>query len=103
MTIEPNSVAERKVIQSLGLEVIHRWNGWIGRGPAPRVLDRDGALAALERNLGDLPLRAYHSLRDPVAALSPVLRAIERCKDEMATPEAYAAAARAAAFEGEGR
>ena len=87
---------------SLGLEVVHRWHGRIGRGPAPRVLDRDGALAALERNLGDLPLQDRRSLRDPVAALSPVLRAIERCKDEMVTPEFYAAAARAAAFEGEG-
>ncbi len=89
-------------IHAFGLEVIHGWHHRVGRGPRPRVLDRDGALELLERHLGALPLAIFRDLRDPAAGLAPVLRAIERCKDELVTPEDYAAAARAAAFDGEG-
>ncbi len=32
------------------------WHHRVGRGPRPRVLDRDGALELLERHLGALPL-----------------------------------------------
>ncbi len=89
-------------IHSFGLEVVHGWHHRVGRGPRPRELDRDGALELLERHLDELPLVAFCDLRDPAAGLAPVLRAIERCKDEMVSPEDYAAAAQAAAFDGEG-
>ena len=88
-------------IHAFGLEVVQAWHHRVGRGPRPRVLDRDGALELLERHLGALPLASFRDLRDPAAGLAPVLRAIERCKDELVTPECYAAAVRAAAFDGE--
>ncbi len=89
-------------IHAFGLEVIHGWHHRVGRGPRPRVLDRDGSLELLERHLDALPLTIFRDLRDPAAGLAPVLRAIERCKDEMVTPDEYASATRAAAFDGEG-
>ena len=89
-------------LHAFGLEICHAWHFLIGRGPRPRVLDRDGSLELLERHLDALPLVAFRDLRDPAAGLAPVLRAIERCKDEMVSPEDYAAAARAAALDGEG-
>ena len=89
-------------IHSFGLEVCHAWHFRVGRSPRPRVLDRDGSLELLERHLDALPLAIFRDLRDPAVGLSPVLRAIERCKDELVTAEDYAAATRAAAFDGEG-
>ena len=87
---------------AFGLEALRRWHGRAGLGATPTVLDRDGALGILERNLVRLRLRAHRDLRDPVVTLGPVLRAIERCKDEMVTPEEYAAAVRSADPDGEG-
>lgn len=89
-------------IHAFGLEVVHAWHHRVGRGPRPRVLDRDGALDLLERHLGALPLDRFRDLRNPVAGLAPLLRAIERCKDELVAPADYASAARAAALDGEG-
>lgn len=89
-------------IHSFGLEIVHGWHHRVGHGPRPRVLDRDGVLELLERHSDTLPLAFFRDLRDPAAGLAPILRAIERCKDELVTPEDYAAAARAAAFDGEG-
>lgn len=89
-------------LHAFGSEVVHGWHHRAGRGPRPRVLDRGGALELLECHLGDLPLAIHRDGRDPAAGLAPVLRAIERAKDEMVTPEHYAAAARAAAMDGGG-
>ena len=86
---------------AFGLEVLHGWHDLVGRGPRPRILDRDGALDLLERNLHRLPpLSVHRDLRNPAVGLAPVLRTITRCKDEMITPDDYAAAVRGASLDG---
>jgi DNA helicase-2/ATP-dependent DNA helicase PcrA len=86
---------------SFGLEVLRKWQSRSARSANPTILDRDGALELLERHLRRLPLRAFRNVMNPLMALAPVLRAIERCKDEMVTPEAYDAAVRAASMDGD--
>ena len=86
---------------AFGLEVLHGWHDLVGRGPRPRILDRDGALDLLERNLHRLPPMSVHrDLRNPAVGLAPVLRTIARCKDEMIMPDDYAAAVRGASLDG---
>ena len=81
---------------AFGLELITKWPGRIGRTGQVRTLDQTAALALLEENLARLPLRHYQNLFEPAYELVHVLQAISRCKDEMITPEAYLAEARAA-------
>ena len=72
-----------------GLELLRKYGREIGLPVEPKVLDRTDCLMLLEEILPDLPLNHYLDLREPVLKLRPILGAIGRAKDELATPEDY--------------
>lgn len=80
---------------AFGLDLLRKYGDRIGIGAAPPILDDAAALALLEENLAELPLRHYLQLYDPVGALASVYKAISRAKDERAGPEDYLGAAAA--------
>ncbi len=82
---------------AFGLELVTKWPGMLGRTSKVRILDQTGSLALLEAHLAELPLRHFQNLYEPAYELVPVLKAISRCKDELISPDAYRAAADAAA------
>jgi DNA helicase II / ATP-dependent DNA helicase PcrA len=72
-----------------GRELLRKYGREIGLPVEPKVLDRTDCLMLLEEILPDLPLNHYLDLREPVLKLRPILGAIGRAKDELATPEDY--------------
>ncbi len=81
---------------AFGLELVTKYADRAKRTIDVRILDEAGSLALLEENLARLPLNHYQNLYEPAYELVPVLRAISRCKDELITPDAYIAEAKAA-------
>jgi DNA helicase-2/ATP-dependent DNA helicase PcrA len=81
---------------AFGLELVTKWPSSVGRTGKVKVLDQAGSLALLEENLDKLPLRHYQNLYEPAYDLASVLQAISRCKDELISPAAYLAEAKAA-------
>ena len=78
-----------------GLELVTKWPLRHGRTVNVRTLDQTGQLEVLEANLEKLPLKHFQNLYEPAYDLVPVLRVISRCKDEMISPDAYEAQAKA--------
>ncbi len=78
-----------------GLELLRKYGREIGLPAEPRLLDRCDCLMLLEELLLGLPLNHYLDLREPVLKLRPILGAITRAKDELATPQDYERHARA--------
>lgn len=95
---KPDAAIEMAVstFHAFGLELILKWPSGVGRSTKVRVLDEAEALALLEQNLEELPLRYYRNLYEPAYELVHVLKAISRAKDELISPADYLAAARAA-------
>lgn len=78
---------------AFGLEIVRKY-GHLGDAPDPlRLLDQADQLELLERHLNELELEHYLRLHDPLSELRHVLTAISRAKDEVKSPEDYAAAA----------
>lgn len=75
------------------MEILRRYHAAAGLPADFRIADPlDGALL-LERNLTDLGLEHHLTLRNPTFYLKDIVRAIGQAKDELATPERYAALA----------
>lgn len=81
---------------AFGMELVTKWPSSVGRTSEFRILDQTGQLELLEANLEKLPLHHFQNLYEPAYELVPVLRVISRCKDELISPDKYAAAAKAA-------
>lgn len=78
---------------AFGLEILRKFGPAEGAADALRFLDQDDVLAVLEEDLPLLDLRLLQS------ELRYIMRAISRAKDEVVSPEDYAAAARRMAAE----
>lgn len=78
---------------AFGLELLRKFGGLIALREPIRLLDQADALALLERDLAALELEHYLLLHEPLLELRNILGAISRAKDEMFSPEEYAAAA----------
>lgn len=77
------------------LERLRRYHAAAGLPPDFRVIDDVDAVLLLERHLATLDLDAYLNVVYPEFALQDLVAAISRAKDELATPEHYAALAAA--------
>lgn len=78
---------------AFGLELLRKYGTRIGLPADPRMLDPVEAMFLLEQNLTALQLQHYQYLPEPTRDLKPILAAISRAKDELATPAAYREAA----------
>ena len=78
---------------AFGLELLRKHAAQAGLPEPVRVVDPADALERLEAVLPSLELHYYLRLNDPLALIQPVLGAISRAKDELCTPEQYAALA----------
>ena len=72
-----------------GLELLRKYGRLSGLPAEPRLLDQTDCLMLLEELLPQLQLNHYLDLREPVLKLRPVLGAIARAKDELASPQDY--------------
>jgi ATP-dependent DNA helicase UvrD/PcrA len=79
---------------AFGLDLLRRYGTHLGLSTDPPVLDPVDAMFLLERELPALQLSYYQYLPEPTRSLKPILSAISRAKDELATPAAYAEFAR---------
>lgn len=85
---------------AFGLELLRKYGSRIGLPTDPPVVDPVDAVFLLEQDLPGLALDHYQHLPEPTRYLKPILAAVSRAKDELATPDDYeraAAAMRAAA------
>lgn len=80
-------------IHAFCLEHLRRFHAAAGLPAGFRVIDDVDAVLLLERHLNSLKLDAYLNLVFPEFALKDLVDAIARAKDELATPERYAALA----------
>lgn len=80
---------------AFGLELLRKYGEAIGLPINPKLYDRSDQLFLLEELLPSLNLQHYLDLRDPLRTLKAVVGAISRAKDELATPDDYAALAAA--------
>ena len=78
---------------AFGLEVIRKYGHLDGIVEPLKLLDQADQLALLERELPSLGLDHYLRLHEPLLELRHILGAISRAKDELFTPDEYAAAA----------
>jgi len=78
---------------AFGLELLRKHAARAGLQEPVRIVDPADALERLEALLPSLELNYYLRLNDPLALIQPVLGAISRAKDELCTPEQYAALA----------
>lgn len=76
---------------AFGLELLRKFGTHIGLPADPPVLDPVDAMFLLERELPSLGLSYYQHLPEPTKNLKPILTAISRAKDELATPADYTA------------
>lgn len=74
---------------AFGLELLRKYGTHFGLSPDPPVLDPVDAMFLLERELPTLGLSHYQYLPEPTKHLKPILAAISRAKDELATPAEY--------------
>ena len=82
---------------AFGLDTIRKHHALFGLAADPKVIDTSESVAMLEEALPALGLTHYLNLYEPALALRDILRAISRAKDELCTPEQYAALAGAMA------
>lgn len=80
---------------AFGLDLLRKYGNRIGLPSNPPVLDPVDGMFLLERELLALRLDHYQFLPEPTRYLKPILAAISRAKDELATPADYHAAAAA--------
>lgn len=78
---------------AFGLELLRKHAARAGLHEPVRIVDPADALERLEALLPSIELNYYLRLNDPLALMQPVLGAISRAKDELCTPEQYAALA----------
>lgn len=78
---------------AFGLELLRKHAARAGLHEPVRIVDPADALERLESLLPSLELHYYLRLSDPLALIQPILGAISRAKDELCTPEQYAALA----------
>jgi superfamily I DNA/RNA helicase/Zn-dependent peptidase ImmA (M78 family) len=72
-----------------GLELLRKYGEAIGLPVEVRLADRSGSLLVLEGLLGELNLKHYLDLNEPLRKLRSVLALISRAKDELISPEDY--------------
>ncbi len=72
-----------------GLELLRKYGGAIGLPVEVRLVDRSGSLLVLEGLLGELNLKHYLDLNEPLRKLRSVLALISRAKDELISPDGY--------------
>lgn len=82
---------------AFGLEILRKYGEAVGIAGRLNLLDQADQLLMLEADLAELGLDHYLRLYDPLLELKHVLGAISRAKDEVKSPEDYAAAAAAMA------
>ncbi|WP_445220483.1 UvrD-helicase domain-containing protein [Bradyrhizobium sp. Pa8] len=75
---------------SFGLDVIRRFHERLKLPANPRLMDRTEAIDLLADRFPQLDLQYYRDVWDPSMALSDILSAISRAKDEVASPQRYA-------------
>ncbi|MGI8546813.1 MAG: UvrD-helicase domain-containing protein [Gemmatimonadaceae bacterium] len=75
---------------AFGLELLRKFGTHLGLSTDPPVQDPVDAMFLLERELPALGLNYYQYLPEPTKHLKPILSAISRAKDELASPAAYA-------------
>lgn len=75
---------------SFGLDVIRRFHERLKLPANPRLMDRTEAIDLLADRFPQLDLQHYRDVWDPSMALSDILAAISRAKDEVASPQRYA-------------
>ena len=74
---------------AFGLDLLRKYGTHLGLPTDPPVLDPVDAMFLLERELPTLGLSYYQYLPEPTKNLKPILSAISRAKDEVATPADY--------------
>jgi len=80
---------------AFGLDILRQHGHRLGLEPDVPMFDPNTALELLEDELTRLPLRHYLRLDEPSQALSDILKAISRAKDELVDPDGYRALAEA--------
>jgi len=80
---------------AFGLDLLRKHGTLIGLPTDPPVLDTTDGVFLLERELPSLALNYYRYLPEPTRYLDDILASISRAKDELASPNDYARAARA--------
>jgi superfamily I DNA/RNA helicase len=90
----PEAAAEiwTGTFHAFGLELLRKYGHLIGIAQPVRLLDQADILALLEEDLLSLQLDHYLRLHEPLSDLRYVLGAISRAKDEVKSPDDYAAA-----------
>ena len=78
---------------AFGLEILRKFGHLANVAEPVMLLDQADVLAMLERDLPQLGLDHYLLLHEPLLNLRYVLGAISRAKDEVKSPDDYAAAA----------
>ena len=78
---------------AFGLEILRKFGHLANVAQPVRLLDQVDVLAMLEQDLPHLGLDYYLLLHEPLLNLRYVLGAISRAKDEVKSPDDYAAAA----------
>ncbi len=87
---------------AFGLEVLRRFGEALGLpASGPVLLDQLDAVTLLENHLPELQLDALDNLYNPAVHLGGILRQIGRAKDELCSPERYAALCAAMAADAE--
>jgi DNA helicase-2/ATP-dependent DNA helicase PcrA len=72
-----------------GLELLRKYGQAIGLPLEVRLVDRSGSLFVLEALLGELDLKHFLDLNEPLRKLRSVLALISRAKDELISPDDY--------------
>jgi superfamily I DNA/RNA helicase len=75
---------------SFGLDIIRRFHERLGLPANPRLMDRTEAVDLLADRFPHLDLTHYRDVWDPSLALTDILAAISRAKDEVASSQRYA-------------
>lgn len=75
---------------SFGLDIIRRFHERLKLPSNPRLMDRTEAIDLLSDRFPHLDLQHYRNVWDPSLALSDILAAISRAKDEVVCPRRYA-------------
>ncbi len=78
---------------AFGLEILRKFGHLASVAEPVRLLDQADVLAMLEQDLPQLGLDHYLLLHEPLLNLRYILGAISRAKDEVKSPDDYAAAA----------
>jgi DNA helicase-2/ATP-dependent DNA helicase PcrA len=74
---------------AFGLDILHRFNEFLGCSDNPLVIGRYEAIELLEDELTKIPLKHYQNFYDPTLNLNDMLNAISRAKDEVINAARY--------------